>query len=179
VIRGLVYGLPVIILLGVVAAFSWGLNRDPEILNSVLIDQPAPDFDLPAVGEGLPGLKLAALKGKPVLVNFFASWCAPCRLEAPVLDAIARDGKVKLYGIVYKDKPAAVARFLGDFGNPFSGLGLDSDGRTGIDFGVYKIPETYLIDASGRILFRSEGVVTPQMYEREIKPRLAALAVGQ
>ena len=111
-----------------------------------------------------------------MLVNFFASWCVPCRAEHPLLLRIAESEQVPLYGIAYKDKPADAARFLAQLGDPYRAVGLDESGRTSIDFGVYGVPESYLIDKQGRIRFRQVGPITPDVISGQLKPLIAELA---
>jgi cytochrome c biogenesis protein CcmG/thiol:disulfide interchange protein DsbE len=172
--RRLLFLLPVAGFLALVGLFVDRLGHDPAALPSALIDKPAPAFALaPAVADR-PGLARADLGGRPVLVNFFASWCAPCRLEHATLAGLAASG-VPLYGIAYKDKPENAAHFLGELGDPYQRLGLDLDGRTAIEFGVYGVPETFLVDRAGRIRFRHAGALTDEVLQREILPRLAAL----
>jgi cytochrome c biogenesis protein CcmG/thiol:disulfide interchange protein DsbE len=115
------------------------------------------------------------LKGQVVLVNFFASWCIPCRAEHPVLMRIAEQERVPLYGIAYKDRPADAKRFLDQLGDPFRRIGLDSAGRTGIEFGVYGVPETYVIDKAGRIRMRHVGPLTAEALEKELLPLVKEL----
>ena len=150
-------------------------GHDPATLPSAMIDKPAPDFSLPPLLDDKPGLARADLGGKPVLVNFFASWCQPCRLEHATLSGFAASGRIPVEGIAYKDKPADSKRFLGELGDPYQRVGIDADGRTAIDFGLYGVPETYLVDAAGKIRFRWVGPLTPEALEDEILPRLAAL----
>jgi len=153
--RRLPYLLPVALFLAVAAYFVLALRpgRDPQILPSVLIDKPAPQFALAGL-EGDAGLKLDALKGQVALVNFFASWCEPCRDEHGVLMRLSGDAGVALYGIAYKDKPEDTERFLKQLGDPYRAIGLDESGRTAIDFGVYGVPETFVIDRQGKIRLR-------------------------
>ena len=172
--RRLLFLLPVLVFLGLVGVFAIGLGHDPTVLKSAMIDKPAPDFALAPVMADRPGLARADLGGKPMLVNFFASWCAPCRVEHATLNGLAASG-VPLVGIAYKDKPEAAQRFLGDLGDPYQKIGLDLDGRTGINFGVYGVPETYILDRDGRIRFRYAGALTDEVLQTEILPRLAAL----
>ena len=172
--RRLLFLLPVAAFLALVAMFALGLGHDPTALKSAMIDQPAPAFSLAPVLADKPGLARTDLGGKPVLVNFFASWCAPCRVEHATLTGLAASG-VPLYGIAYKDKPENAQRFLADLGDPYQRIGLDLDGRTAIDFGVYGVPETYILDRDGRIRFRYAGAVTDDILKTEILPRLAAL----
>lgn len=174
--RRLLYLLPVVLFIVLAGYFALALKpgRDPTLLPSALIDKPAPNFDLAAL-DGGTGLARDALKGQVVLVNFFASWCVPCRAEHPLLMRLAEVEHVPLYGIAYKDKPEAIKRFLTQLGDPYRRIGLDSSGRTGIDFGVYGVPETYLIDKSGHIRFRYVGPLTEEALEHELLPRLKEL----
>ena len=152
-------------------------GHNPSELPSAMIDKPAPDFTLPALLDDKPGLARADLGGKPMLVNFFASWCVPCRAEHATLSGFAASGRVPVVGIAYKDKLAESKRFLAELGDPYERIGVDADGRTAIDFGVYGVPETYIVDAAGKIRFRWVGPLTPEALEQEILPRLSALKV--
>ena len=167
--------LPVVGFLVLVGFFALGLRHDPSLLPSAMIDKPAPDFTLPALESDRPGLARADLGGKPALVNFFASWCLPCRAEHATLAGLAASGDVPLYGIAYKDRPAESQRFLGELGDPYQRIGIDAEGRTAIDFGVYGVPETYIVDATGAIRYRWVGPLTADALSTEILPRLAAL----
>ncbi len=173
--RRLLFLLPVIAFVGLAAVFALGLGHDPTALQSAMIDQPAPAFTLPPILEDRPGVARADLGGKPVLVNFFASWCAPCRIEHATLAGLAASG-VAIYGVAYKDKPQDARRFLTDLGDPYQRIGLDLDGRTAIDFGVYGVPETYILDRDGRIRFRYAGALSDAVIKTEILPRLEALS---
>ncbi|HLY56289.1 MAG TPA: DsbE family thiol:disulfide interchange protein [Stellaceae bacterium] len=154
-------------------------GRNPAVLPSAMIDRPVPSFDLPPLEDAKPGLKSGDLSGKPVLVNFFASWCAPCREEHGTWAGYEAAGGVPLYGIAYKDVSANSKRFLAELGDPYQRVAVDRDGRTAIDFGVYGVPETYIVDAAGRIRFRYAGPVTPEILKDEILPRLARLEAGK
>ncbi len=161
--RQLLYLIPAVIF-GVIAGnFLWGLisDRDPREIPSVMIDQPVPEFDLePIEGMAGPGLKTADLTGGQVtLVNFFASWCVPCRAEHPFLIELARREDIRLVGINYKNEPEEARAWLAQLGNPYAAIGADTTGRVGIDWGVYGLPETFLIDALGRIRYRHTGVI--------------------
>jgi len=158
-------------------AFAVGLTRDPSKLPSALIDQPVPAFDLPAVdGMEVPGLSSSDLaSGEPVLLNVFASWCLPCRVEHPVLEALAARGVAPIHGLAYKDKPEDARRFLEALGNPFDRIGLDLAGRVGIDFGVYGVPETFIIRGDGRIAYRHVGPLTQDAVDETIIPIIARL----
>lgn len=175
--RRLAYLLPVALFVAIAIYFVLALrpDRDPHVLPSALIDKPAPAFALSGLESG-KGLTLDALKGQVVLVNFFASWCEPCRDEHKVLMRLTQDGQAALYGIAYKDKLADTKRFLAQLGDPFRGIGLDESGRTGIDFGVYGVPETYVIDKAGRIRLRHVGPLTEADVARQILPLLKELA---
>ncbi len=172
--RRLLFLIPVVAFAALVAVFAIGLGHDPTVLKSAMIDKPAPDFTLGPVLADRPGLTRKDLGGKPVLVNFFASWCAPCRVEHATLNGLAASG-IPLYGIAYKDQLGNAQRFLGDLGDPYQKIGLDLDGRTAIDFGVYGVPETYILDKDGRIRYRYAGALTDDVLKDEIMPRLAAL----
>jgi cytochrome c biogenesis protein CcmG/thiol:disulfide interchange protein DsbE len=173
--KGLLFVVPVLIFAGVAAYLGFGLTRDPRQLPSVLIDKPAPDFQLPALG-AKPGLATPDLTGKVTLVNFFASWCAPCRIEHPLLMRLAKE--VPLVGVAYKDKPEDSKRFLEQLGDPYAKIGVDRDGRTAIDFGVYGVPETYVVDREGKIRYRHVGPLTPEVWRDTIAPLMARLSQG-
>jgi cytochrome c biogenesis protein CcmG/thiol:disulfide interchange protein DsbE len=154
-----------------------GLGRDPSVLPSALIDTPAPAFDLPGLG-ARAGLATADLPGRVTLVNFFASWCVPCRAEHPMLMRLAKEGHIALYGIAYKDQPEASGQLLAQLGDPYSRVGVDSTGRTAIDFGVYGVPETYVLDKAGRIRYRQVGPITQEDYDGKILPLLKRLGAS-
>ena len=172
--RRLVYLLPVLAFTALVAYFLLALQRDPSVLPSAMLDKPAPEFALDGLGS-TPGLARADAAGQVIMINFFASWCVPCRVEHPVLMRLSNELSVPLYGIDYKDKPEDATRFLGELGNPYKRIGTDRDGRVGIDFGVYGVPETYVIDKAGRIRLRHVGPLTPEAVRDEIMPLLRAL----
>jgi cytochrome c biogenesis protein CcmG, thiol:disulfide interchange protein DsbE len=168
--RKLLFLLPAALFAVLVIAFAIGLRHDPHLLPSALIDRPAPDFALPGLNENTKGLTRKDLEGRVTLVNFFASWCAPCREEHPELMALGRVSGVTLDGIAYKDKPEESRRFLERLGNPFGRIGVDRNGTTAIDFGVYGVPETYVVDATGHIRYRHVGPLTAEDVKREILP---------
>ena len=175
--RRLLFILPLALFVVLAGYFTLGLFRDPSVLPSVLIDKPAPEFALPALGDK-PGLATADLAGGVALVNFFASWCVPCRAEHPMLMRLADEDHVALYGIDYKDKPEEAKRLLAQLGDPYRRIGVDRDGRTAIDFGVYGVPETYVLDKAGRIRFRQVGPITQEDYDRKILPLLKQLGAS-
>ncbi|MBS0562031.1 MAG: DsbE family thiol:disulfide interchange protein [Proteobacteria bacterium] len=147
---------------------------DPHGLPSMLIGKKLPAFDLPGLGQA-PGISSAAIAagGRPVLVNFFASWCVPCVEEAATLMALKGQG-VPIYGIAYKDKEAATKSFLARNGDPYAAIGRDDPGRVAIDFGVYGVPETYVVDAQGIVRFRWAGALTQDVVQQSIMPLMKA-----
>lgn len=179
--RSLLVFLPLILFLGLAALFLIRLYAgDASRLPSALIGKPAPAFDLAAVpGLDRPGLASADLKsGQVTLVNFFASWCLPCRQEQPALMALAKEGQ-RLVGIAYKDQPPNTRRFLEEDGNPYAAIGADPDGRTGIDFGVYGVPETYVVKGDGTIAHKVVGPLTEDNIKNELLPAIAAAKSGK
>lgn len=151
---------------------------DPKGVPSALIGQAPPDFTLPPLeGADRPGLAAADLRGqgRPVLVNFFASWCVPCLIEHPQLTRLAREG-VPLFGVAYKDKPGDSLAFLKRHGMPYARLGVDQPGRVAIDWGLYGVPETYLIDRQGIIRWRWAGPLTEDTLTQELQPLLRRYA---
>ena len=172
--RRLLYILPAVAFAALAIYFFVSLSRDPSALPSAMLDQEAPAFTLVGLGDR-PGLARQEFAGQVVLINFFASWCVPCRAEHPLLMSISRELGVPLYGIDYKDKAEDAARFLSELGDPYGRIGADRDGRIGIDFGVYGVPETYVVDKAGRIRLRHVGPLTPADVAREIAPLVKAL----
>ena len=158
----LVLWAPVLLLAVIGAVLAVGLRRDPGALPSALVGKPAPSFSLPPIpGRDERGFSTADLGGEPMLVNVFASWCVPCRVEHPVLSRLAQGGVV-LQGINYKDRPQDATAWLAELGDPFTRIGSDRDGRVGIEWGVYGIPETFVVDRERRIVYRHVGPMQPQ-----------------
>jgi cytochrome c biogenesis protein CcmG/thiol:disulfide interchange protein DsbE len=155
----LAYLLPALVFVVIGVGLGVGLTRDPSTLPSALIDKAVPTFELPpldAPGVDKPGLSSDDLTGKVQLVNVFASWCGPCRVEHPILMKLARDG-VPVQALNYKDQPEDAARFLAELGDPYEKIGADRNGRVGIEWGVYGVPETFVIDAEGKIRHKHVG----------------------
>ncbi|MBP2300358.1 DsbE family thiol:disulfide interchange protein [Azospirillum picis] len=178
--RRLLYLLPFLLFIGVGVAFYLGFERDPRDIPSALIDKPAPVFELPPI-EGLPasaGLSSARLTGDVTLVNVFASWCIPCKAEHPVITRLSREKGVTVFGINYKDKPEDARTWLSRNGDPYAAIGADQDGRVSIDWGVYGVPESYLIDRQGRIRFKHVGPLTPEVIDQQILPMVKHLRQG-
>ncbi len=176
--RRLLFVLPVLIFVAAAVAFWLGLagDRRPDSIPSALLDKPAPAFDLPAVeGLGVPGLKTADLAGQVTVVNLWASWCLPCKVEHPLLVALSREAGVRLVGIDYKDKPADARAFLAGLGNPFAAVGADADGRAGIEWGISGVPETFILDAAGVVRFRWVGPLNEVDLRDKILPLLRSL----
>jgi cytochrome c biogenesis protein CcmG/thiol:disulfide interchange protein DsbE len=176
--RKLIFLLPAALFAVLLAAFALGLGHDPHLLPSALLDRPAPEFALPGLYDGAAGLSRKDLEGRVTLVNFFASWCLPCREEQPALMALKERQGVVLAGIAYKDKPEDSRHFLDRFGNPYAHIGVDRSGMTGIDFGVYGVPETYVVDAAGRIRYRHVGPLTADDVRDKILPVLQRMTAA-
>jgi cytochrome c biogenesis protein CcmG, thiol:disulfide interchange protein DsbE len=166
----LIFLLPILIFSGLAALFLLRLfSGDPSRVPSALIGRPAPAFALAplpglvAGGRPVPGLTDADLKGGPVtIVNVWASWCAPCRQEHPLLMDLAKDPSVRVVGVNYKDNPENARRFLGQLGNPYAAVGVDPNGRAAIDWGVYGVPETFIVGPDGAIRHKHIGPLTPE-----------------
>jgi cytochrome c biogenesis protein CcmG/thiol:disulfide interchange protein DsbE len=167
--------LPLLIFLGLAGLFLSQLlsGRDVSEVPSALIGLPAPQTNLPALeGINLPGLDTKSFAGKVTLVNVFASWCAPCREEHPVLLALAQDKRFVMAALNYKDQPENARRFLGDLGNPFQAIGVDEAGRTAIDWGVYGVPETFVIGKDGKIAYKYVGPLTAEAARMVLLPQI-------
>lgn len=171
--RPLLLLLPLLVLLAVVGVFAVSLNHDPSLIPSVLIDKPAPDFALPPVaGLDSPGFDTDTLKGHVSVVNVFASWCVPCHDEHPVLMALKDTLGVPIYGINQKDQPENARQFLSEGGNPYAAIGADTNGRASIDWGVYGVPETFVVDAKGIIRAKIIGPLDARSVEAALKPAI-------
>ena len=178
--------LPLIVFMGVAGLFLLRLHGgDPSKIPSALIGRPAPQTALPALeglvhnGAPVPGLDPAVFKGKVSVVNVWASWCVPCHDEAPLLTALAKDTRLQIVGINYKDSPDNARRFLGRYGNPFSTVGVDGNGRASIEWGVYGVPETFVVGRDGRIAFKLVGPITAGNIATTLMPAIEkALRAG-
>jgi cytochrome c biogenesis protein CcmG/thiol:disulfide interchange protein DsbE len=174
--RYALFALPLILLVALVSVFAFSIDRDSSLVRSVLIDRPVPQFTLaPVEGLDVPGFDSAALVGKPTLVNVFASWCLPCRDEHPLLEAIKTRTGVRMFGINHSDAPDNAVAFLSELGNPYDAVGADRDRRVSIDWGVYGVPETFLVNAEGVIVYKHVGPLSLQAIENELIPALEAL----
>ena len=148
---------PLAVLVALTALFGlYALRHDPKVEPAALVGKPLPHLTLPALEDGRPVRLRDLAGGRPMVVNFFASWCAPCEVEAPQLNALAAQG-VRIIGVAYKDKPEKTRAFLARLGDPFTARLVDADGRAGIEFGVSGVPETFLIGADGMILDKHTG----------------------
>ncbi|HEY6133557.1 MAG TPA: DsbE family thiol:disulfide interchange protein [Rubrivivax sp.] len=163
-----------IVLAGFLAA---GLKLNPREVPSPLIGKPAPAFALPRLDDPARVLKRDDLLGRAYVLNVWASWCAPCRAEHPLIIAFAKRNKVPVYGLNYKDQPGAAQAWLKALGDPYVATLIDFDGRVGIDFGVYGVPETFVVDAQGQIRFKHTGPLTEEAIRTRLEPLLKELGV--
>ena len=177
---------PVAVFFIVAALFLFSLRTgDPSRLPSALLGKPVPASTFPAVeevvidGKATPGFTHADLaKGKVTVVNFWASWCTSCVEEHPLLAELAKAAGVDIYGVAQKDDPAATRRFLGRYGNPFAALGSDATGRQSIDWGVYGMPETFVVNGEGKIAYKHVGPISRESMAKDVLPAIAAAKAG-
>ncbi len=178
--RRFVVLLPLGVFLALAALFFFRLGSgDPSRIPSALIGHPAPETNLAPVpglldraGKPIPGIATADFKGAVTLVNVWASWCVPCHDEAPLLSALAEDSRIRIVGINYKDQPDNARRFLGRYGNPFAAAGSDGNGRASMEWGVYGVPETFIVGRDGRIAYKLVGPITPANLQAVVKPEI-------
>jgi cytochrome c biogenesis protein CcmG/thiol:disulfide interchange protein DsbE len=169
------YLLPLALFGAVVAFLGVGLGLNPREVPSPLIDKPAPAFTLARLDDSSQKISRDDLLGKVWMLNVWASWCAPCREEHPLVIDLARRGLVPVYGLNYKDTAAAATTWLNKLGNPYTATLVDADGRVGIDFGVYGVPETFIIDKRGVVRLKHTGPLTPEVVRTRIEPLLKTL----
>ena len=177
--RRILVFVPLAVFLALSAIFLVRLfSGDPSRIPSALIGHPAPAVDLPPVaglerdGKAIPGIAATDFPGNVTVVNVWASWCIPCHDEAPFLLELAGDTRIRLVGINYKDQPDNARRFLNRYGNPFIASGADKTGRAAIEWGVYGVPETFLVGRDGRIAYKLVGPIGAANFEREVKPAI-------
>lgn len=178
--RRLLAFVPLLLFAGLAALFFIQLSRGggSNVVPSALIGAPVPQIELAALdglkneGRQVPGLSPELLQGKVSIVNIWASWCAPCRAEHPIMMQLSEDDRVQMIGINYKDKPQNALRFLGSLGNPYDFVGVDEDGRSSIEWGVYGIPETFIVTTEGRIAFKHVGPLSPASMQNSFMPAL-------
>jgi cytochrome c biogenesis protein CcmG/thiol:disulfide interchange protein DsbE len=171
--------LPLVVFLALAGLFLYRLGSgDPSMLPSALIGRPVPQTQLPPLvgverdSKPVPGLDSAAFAGHVTLLNVWASWCVPCHDEVPFLAALGKDSRVQLVSINYKDTPDNARRFLNRYGNPFAATGRDDSGRASIDWGVYGVPETYLIGRDGKIAYKLVGPITGENLQTKLEPEI-------
>lgn len=172
--KRLLFLLPVVVFALMAAAFYVGLGIDTNVLPSALINEEAPQFTLPPLPGHDKGFSNADLQGHVSVVNAFASWCGPCRMEHPVLNALAKTKRVPIYGIDYKDQSDAALDWIAALGDPYTRIGADS-GRVGIDWGIYGVPETFVIDKTGHIRYKHVGPLSEDDIQKTILPLVARL----
>ena len=173
--RYLIAALPLVLFGGLAAVFMTQLQsgRDVTEIPSALLGTKAPTLQLAALdGSERPALTTAAIAGKLTLVNVFASWCVPCRQEHPMLLELSKDPRVNVVGINYKDRNDNALRFLGELGNPYAAIGVDPNGKAAIDWGVYGIPESYLVGPDGTILYKKVGPFDPESFQTQLMPAI-------
>lgn len=171
--------LPLVVFGALAVLFFLRLGSgDPSRIPSALIGRPAPATTLPALegltagGKPVPGLSNETLQGKVSVVNVWASWCVPCHDEAPLLHALSSDKRFQIVGINYKDTTENARRFLGRYGNPFGAVGVDANGRASIEWGVYGVPETFVVGRDGKIAYKLIGPITPANYDSVLKAEI-------
>jgi cytochrome c biogenesis protein CcmG/thiol:disulfide interchange protein DsbE len=164
------HAIPIAVFIIIAVALGIGLTLNPSEIPSALIGKPVPEFDLPPVEGRTLGLSTKDLQGEVSLVNVFASWCVACRAEHPLFMDLARRNVVPIHGLNYKDKPENASQWLDRLGDPYTRTGADLDGRVGIDWGVYGVPETFVVNRAGEIVYKHIGALTAKVFEEKIKP---------
>ena len=178
--------IPLLLFLALAALFLFRLGAgDPSRIPSALIGRPAPQTDLPPLegltrdGAPVPGLRTADFAGQVTVVNIWASWCVPCHEEVPFLDRLSKDSRIRMVGINYKDNAENARRFIGRYGNPFAAVGVDANGRAGIEWGLYGVPETFVVGRDARIAYKLVGPITDGNYESQVLSAIEAALRAQ
>ncbi len=170
-----IYAIPLLVFALLAVTFAIGLTLNPREIPTVLVGKPVPQFDLPPVQGRTLGLSDTNLKGEVSLVNVFASWCVECRAEHPLLMGLSRSGIVPIHGLNYKDKPDDAQGWLDGLGDPYVRTGADINGRVAIDWGVYGVPETFIVDKKGRIAYKHIGAISEKLLKEKILPLVEEL----
>lgn len=170
--------IPLIVLVILAMFLGLGLRKDPAVVPSPLIDKAAPAFELQELRDPQKQVSNATLLGTPYLLNVWATWCANCRYEHPLLMQIANSGEIAVHGLNYKDERPAALQWLQDYGDPYQQIAFDDVGRVSINFGVYGAPETFLVDAQGNIRHKVIGPITPEIWEETLLPMIMQLNLG-
>lgn len=169
------FAIPLVLVLALFTLFATQISRDTRLVPSVLINKPVPEFSLAAIDQipgNLPGFETKDLLGKVSVINVFASWCVPCRAEHEFLMKLAAEEDVMLFGINHKDQADQATAFLSELGNPFDAIGADRNGRISLEWGVYGVPETFVVDASGTITYKHIGPISAESYETSLLPAI-------
>lgn len=174
-LRRRAFVVPLAVFATIAVLLAVGLTLNPREIPSPLIGKPVPQFELPPVRGRTLGLGTSDLKGEVSIVNVFASWCVSCKEEHPVFMQMQRERLVPIHGLNYKDRPEDAEKWLDDMGDPYTRTGADIDGRVAIDWGVYGVPETFVIDREGRIAYKHIGPVTPKLLDETLRPLIARL----
>lgn len=169
------FAIPMVVFAGITVALAWGLTRDPSVLPSTLIGKPVPEFSLPPVEGRTKGLSSDKLKNEVSLVNVFASWCTACRAEHPLFMQLQAAGTVPIHGLNYKDKPDDAAAWLDELGDPYTLTGADINGRVGIEWGVYGVPETFVITRDGTVAYKHIGPISRRVLDETLLPLIEQL----
>lgn len=169
------YGVPLVLFVALAAFLAIGLTRDPREVPSPFIGKPAPAFNIARLHEPEKQFSPEEMKGKVWLLNVWASWCVSCRVEHPLLVDMSKKNEVPIVGLDYKDERAKGLEWLNRMGNPYALSAMDIDGKVGIDYGVYGVPETFVIDKQGVIRYKQIGPITPEALERKILPLIRKL----
>jgi cytochrome c biogenesis protein CcmG/thiol:disulfide interchange protein DsbE len=173
--KSLRFFIPLLVLVALVIFLGAGLKLNPKEVPSPLIGKPSPEFNLPRLDNAAVNVRREDMLGKVWMLNVWASWCVACRDEHPLLVEFSRKKLLPIYGLNYKDDRMAGLKWLGNFGNPYDASLFDQDGRVGIDFGVYGVPETFIIDRNGVVQFKQIGPLTPDVIRTQIEPLIRKL----